>query len=102
MKGGFISLLRTLFQGNKKLLFLLALNLILAFLYFQRQKLKKQAKLQQKLEANILKVRLLLKELAIEANFALNYTYLKYKEKALLNKDQKKLLIIEEFNQIIL
>lgn len=36
------------------------------------------------------KVLIILKEIAIEANFSLNFSFLKFKDKALLNKDKKK------------
>lgn len=47
-------------------------------------------KLETLYQKNINKIKTILKELEVDANFTLNYAYLKYKDKPMLEKTKKR------------
>jgi hypothetical protein len=44
---------------------------------------------------------IILKEIAIEANFTMNFAFLKFKDKALLNPERKRNQIVKEFVNVV-
>lgn len=90
MKLSVLNFLRHLISHNKKLILLTAAYIILVFLYFQKLKKLKEEKQLKRKAILMYKLRLILKELEIEANFTLNIAFLKYKDKNMLNKEKKR------------
>ena len=77
-------------KQNKKFYILLLGILVALYIRFLKNKDKYKRKLVMKFIEDHKKIRAILKELEVEANFMLNVAYLKYKDKSLLSSDHKK------------
>ncbi|CDW84137.1 UNKNOWN [Stylonychia lemnae] len=91
---GFI---RHIFANNKKVLFMIAVYVLTILIYRDLKRQKREKKILNKKLQLIRKIKVILQELMVEANFSLNVAFLKYKDKQLKNSEQKKQQQIEEF-----
>lgn len=97
MKFQLLRFLRQFLANDRKLLLLVGTLLIALLAYLKARQVANRNKKREKLNLTVGKVRKIMKELEIEANFVLNFAHLKYKDKPLLIMENKQLQLKSQF-----